>query len=115
MFSIRKPAETIVIDILANEMQMHERDLLQEANEKMQEHIAHTISVGHTFLAWLLLHNKDSFRRMLDDMERRHVVIHTEKVILDESEWDDPRRFVTSRIYELRGNTRTTVRSLRIA
>lgn len=105
MFSIRKPAEAIVIEILADEMYMHEHPLLQETNERIKQRIARTTTLGHRLLEWLMLHDKESFRQMLDDMEKRNVVKHTDRVIHEYSEWDEPRKFIQTRIYELQGDT----------
>ena len=104
MFSIRKPSEAIVISLLAEEMYMHERPLLAKTNEVMKERIAQLTTMGRQLLEWIMLHNKESFRAMMDDMESRKVVKHTDRLIHEYSEWDEPRRFLQTRIYELQGD-----------
>ncbi len=105
MFSIRKPTEAIVIDILMNG-RMEEGALLQKTNEKTKELVDGITQYGRHLAYLLLAHTPQTFAAMLRDMEAREVVKRTEILIKDEPEWEPPKQFVKERLYELVGKTR---------
>lgn len=101
MFSIRKPTESIVIDLLADGPK-RDHELFRQLNLRIEANLNVPTEIARHFLAWLLTHDQESFENMMADLEVRGVVERHDNLIRVESDWEDERTYIGSRMYELR-------------